>query len=96
MSAAARLSFALGFIALRVLGWLPAFVLYLRDLRDLAPDEPLVVGIMATTAVIITGLQIFWGYKVVRGLADAILGGLRGGARPDSARHERQTLEKRE
>ena len=96
VSAAARLSFALGFIALRLLGWMPALVRYLRDLRDLAPEEPLVVGIMATTALIITGLQIFWGCKVVRGLADAILGGLRGGARPDSARHERQTLEKRE
>ena len=89
VSTAARLSFALGFIALRVLGWLPAFVLYLRDLRDLAPDEPLVVGIMATTTVIITGLQMFWGYKVVRGLVDVILGGMRSGVR-DSAGSKRE------
>ena len=66
-----------------MLGWLPVCVLYLRDLRVLAPDEPLVVGIMATTAVIITGLQMFWGYKVVRGLVDVILG-----VKRDSGRHE--------
>ena len=81
-----RLSFALGFIALRLIGWIPALVRYLRDLRDLAPDEPLVVGIMATTALIITGLQIFWGCKVVRGLADAILG--RAALPPDEAAAE--------
>ena len=45
VSAAARLSFALGFIALRLLGWMPALVRYLRDLRDLAPEEPLVAPI---------------------------------------------------
>ena len=83
VSAAARLSFALGFIALRLLGWMPALARYLRDLRELAPEEPLVVGIMATTALIITGLQIFWGCKVVRGLADAILG--RAALPPDEA-----------
>ena len=88
VSTAARLSFALGFIALRVLGWLPVCVLYLRDLRVLAPDEPLVVGIMATTAVIITGLQMFWGYKVVRGLVDVILGGMQSGVKRGSGRHE--------
>ena len=68
-----------------MLGWLPVCVLYLRDLRVLAPDEPLVVGIMATTAVIITGLQMFWGYKVVRGLVDVIL---QSGVKRDSGRHE--------
>ena len=87
-STAARLSFALGFLALRVFGWLPVCVLYLRDLRDLAPDEPLVVSIMATTAVIITGLQMLWGYTVFRGLVDVIIGGMAGGGKPDSGRYE--------
>ena len=79
VSTAARFSFSLGFLALRVLGWLPVCLMYLRDLQALAPDEPLVVGVMATTAVIISGLQLFWGCKVVRGLADAVLGCSGGG-----------------
>ena len=80
-NAAARVSFALSFLALRVVGWWPVCLPYLRDLWALAPDEPVVVGVMAMTAVIISGLQMFWGYQVARGLAQAVLDGVRGGSR---------------
>ena len=42
-NAAARVSFALSFLALRVVGWWPVCLPYLRDLWALAPDEPVVV-----------------------------------------------------